>query len=224
MTLKTTVTAAAVIALAALAASPLAAQTRGRSTGAKPAEAAPASSARPTGVSSTPLQSGPPIAGVCIFSFDRALATSTAGKAASTRLQQLTAQVQAELQPEQTSLQTDAKAFESQRATLPADQVQSRGQALQQRLSAFQQKGQLRQEELRATGSKAQQRIGAEMEPLVRAVYTARNCSLLLNGDGVLGANPAMDLTDQVVTQLNAKMPTITFDREHLDQQAAAAR
>jgi Skp family chaperone for outer membrane proteins len=219
--LKTLIAAVAALPLAVLAADPSLAQAR---RGAAAPAARPAAATPAPALNSAPLVSGPPIAGVCIFSFDRALATSAAGKAAATRMQQLTAQVQAELQPEQTSLQTDAKTFESQRATLPADQVQTRGQALQTRLQTYEQKAQLRQQELRATGGKAQQRIGQEMEPIVRSVYQAKSCSVLLNGEGVLGANPQMDLTDTVVGQLNAKMPTITFDREHLDQQAAAAR
>lgn len=222
--MKTLISAVAAVSLAAALSAPATAQTRARAAaGARPA--ASAASGAPSALSTaTPLVSGPPIAGVCIFSFDRAMGTSAAGKAASVRLQQLTAQVQAELTPEQTALQNDAKAFESQRATLPADQLQSRGQALQQRAQAFEQKAQQRQQELRATGAKAQQRVGVEMEPLVRSVYQARSCSVLLNGEGVLGANPAMDLTAAVVTQLDAKLPTITFDREHLDQQAAGAR
>lgn len=219
--MKTLTTAFAALSLAALAAAPVHAQARR-------AAAAPAAAARPatpTALSTaTPVNWGPALPGVCIFSFDRALGTSAAGKAASTRLQQLTAQVQAELQPEQTALQTDAKAFDSQRATLPADQVQTRGQALQGRVNAFEQKGQLRQQELRATGNKAQQRIAGELEPIVRTVAQARSCSVLLNGDGVLGANVSMDITDAVVAQLNTKLPTLTFDREHLDQQAPAAR
>ena len=219
--MKTLTSAFAALSIAALAAAPVHAQAR--KTTAAPAAARPAAGA-PALSTATPINWGPAISGVCIFSFDRALGVSAAGKAASTRLQQLTAQVQAELGPEQTALQTDAKAFDSQRTTLPADQVQSRGTALQQRVNAFEQKTQQRQQELRATGGKAQQRIAAEIEPLVRSVAQARTCSLLLNGDGVLGANTAMDITDAVVTQLNAKLPTLTFDREHLDQQAPAAR
>jgi len=52
------------------------------------------------------------------------------------------------------------------------------------------------------------------MEPLVRAVFEERHCTVLLNGEAVMAANPAMDLTPAVVTRLNSTMSTITFDRE----------
>ena len=54
----------------------------------------------------------------------------------------------------------------------------------------------------------------ATITPIVQAVYQQRHCSLLLNADGVMGGNPAMDISDAVVQQLNARMSTITFDRE----------
>ena len=37
---------------------------------------------------------------------------------------------------------------------------------------------------------------------------------MLLNGDAIMAANPAMDLTNEVTTALNGRMSTITFDRE----------
>lgn len=209
MTLKTTALAAAALLLAVAPGAQ--AQTR---AAAAPAAAAP-----------TPLKQGPAIAGVCVFSSERAIGTSAAGKAMGQRLEQLLATVKAELAPQQTSLQADAKTFDTQRTTLPADQQQARAQSLQARYTTLQQLEAQRQRELQATAGKAQQRIGQAMEPIVRSVYESRGCSMLLNGDNaVMAANPAMDLTDAVRTQLDARLPTITFDREHLDQQPAAGR
>ena len=37
---------------------------------------------------------------------------------------------------------------------------------------------------------------------------------MLLNGEAVMAANPAMDLTQDITTALNGRMSTITFDRE----------
>jgi outer membrane protein len=60
------------------------------------------------------------------------------------------------------------------------------------------------------------------MSPVVIATYQARGCSVLLTGSVVTG-NPQMDITDQVVTGLNAKIKTLTFNRERLDAPAPAA-
>jgi outer membrane protein len=221
MTSKILIGAAAVATLAC--ASSALAQSRSRAAPAKPATTAAAPAAA-TGAAPTPINFGPPITGMCLFSEERAVATSKAGQAANTRMQQLRAQVQAELQPEGTALQNDVKTFQAQRATLTGDALAQKQAPLEARIQAFQAKDQQRQQELQATGEKALQRIRSELDAPVRAVLQARNCSVLLNADGaVFGGNPAMDITAAVVTQLDTKLPTLTFDREHLDAAAQGA-
>jgi len=192
--------AAALLMLSAVQAS---AQTSTHKTAA--AAAAPAA---------TTINYGPPITGVCVFSNEGALGTSLVGKAAATRLQQLRAQASAELSGEQASLQEDIKAFQAKRASLTQDQIQAQGAPLEERAQALNQKATQRQRELEYTAQHARVRVEQAMEPLVRAVFEERHCSLLLNGDSVMAANPAMDITSAVVTRLNSTLSTITFDRE----------
>jgi outer membrane protein len=173
--------------------------------------AAPASTGA---AAAAPITYGPPITGVCVFSNEAALGTSAVGKAAATRLQQLRAQASAELSGEQSSLQEDIKAFQAKRASLTQDQIQAQGAPLEERAQALNQKAGQRQRELEYTAQHARARVEQAMEPLVRAVFEERHCSLLLSGDAVMAANPAMDITPAVVTRLNAAMSTITFDRE----------
>ncbi len=179
-----------------------------------------ATTPRAAGPTLPPLNHGPPIAGMCIYADDRAIGTSSVGKAAAARMQQLRAQVAAELQAEQTSLQTDASALQAKRSTLSADQFAQQAAPIQQREQAFEQKAQLRQRELEATGAEAVQQIHVRINDILRTVYQSRNCSVLLNGEAVVTGNPAMDVTETVVTQLNGVMPTITFDRKTLPVQA----
>lgn len=222
MTSKIILGAATAAALAAaFAGTDALAQSRSRAAAPAAAPAAPARAAT-AAPAPPPLVSGPPITGVCVFSEERSVGLSKAGQAANARMQQLRSQVQAELQPEGTSLQNDVRTFQAQRATLQGDALTQRQQALQARADAFQQKEQLRNQELQATGEKALQRIRAEMEPVVRSTYEARKCSILFNSDGaVFGGNPQMDISPSVVEALNVKLPTVSFDREHIDPNAA---
>lgn len=210
----------AVLSLAAMATSADAqARRRGAAAPAAPSTAA-APAAAPAG---PPITHGPPLAGVCVFSRQGAVGASSAGKAAAARLEQLAQVVRAELDPQRTSLETDAKAFEGQRASLSADARQKQEAALTQRAQAFQQLGETRRQELQLTQQKAIGRINEQVGPIAQAVYQSHNCSILLNGDdAVFAANPAMDLTGQVVQQLNTKLPTLTFDRERLPAGGAA--
>jgi Skp family chaperone for outer membrane proteins len=182
------------------------------------AQAAPAAAAAPA------VTHGPALPGVCVLSLEGAITTSTVGGYVQTRLQQIATQVQAELKAEDTALQNEAKTLEGQRASLDQNTFEQRASALQVKANAFQRKAQLRERELSATQQKALGRVGQELDPIVRQVYQQRQCSLLLNRDSVVIANPAMDVTQPVVTALNAKIQQFSFDRERLDQAATPAQ
>jgi Skp family chaperone for outer membrane proteins len=180
---------------------------------AKPAAAAPAAAA-PTITVNVP--------GVCVLSREGLIGASTVGKYISTRMGQLSNQVNAELTGEQTSLQADAKALDAKKATLQAAQYQQQGQALQQRAQGLQEKAQQRDRELQATEQKAIARVLQEASPLVGDVVKQRACGLVLDANSVLAGNPSMDITPVVVQALNTKLTQFDFEREHLDAQAGA--
>lgn len=172
-----------------------------------------------------PITHGAPPAGICVINLDQVVATSTVGRYIQSRLQQISAQANAEVNGENTTLQNDAKALEARRGTLDQSSLEKQAADLQVRANALQRKAQLRERELQATEQKAVGRVVQESEQPVRAAYQQKGCAILLQHGAVLGAffNPAMDITPQVVTALNAKITQFAFDREHLDQPAAAA-
>jgi Skp family chaperone for outer membrane proteins len=208
MTIKALVAATSVVAI--LASAPAVAFAQAAAAPAAPAAAA--------------VAHGPALPGHCVISLEGAIATSTVGKYVQTRLQQIAQQVQAELRAEETAIQNDAKTLEGQRATLDANSFETRGSAIQVRANALNRKAQLRDRELQATQQKALGRVGQELDPIIRQVYQQRQCSLLLNRDAVVIANPTMDISAPVVTALNAKITQFNFDRERLDQAAAPAQ
>lgn len=210
MSIKALVAATCVAAITASASS--AAFAQAAAAPAAPAAAAPA------------ITHGPNVPGVCVVSLEGAIATSTVGKYVQTRLQQIATQVQAELSAEETAIQNEAKTLDGQRATLDQNTLETRAAALQVKANAYQRKAQLRDRELQATQQKALGRVGQELDPIIRQVYQQRQCSILLNRDAVVIANPAMDVSQPVVTALNAKITQFAFDRERLDQTNAAAQ
>jgi len=166
---------------------------------------------------------GPPIANVCIISVENAIGASTVGRYVETRMQQIVGQTNAELTGEKNAIDNDAKALDARRATLDQSTLEQQASALQVRANALQRKAQLRDREVSATEQKAVGRIGQEMEPLIRQVYQQKACSVLLQRTAVVIANPAMDITPQVIAALNGKITQFAFDRERLDQPQAAA-
>jgi Skp family chaperone for outer membrane proteins len=200
--------AAALVSAISMASGPTLAQTA--------APRAPAAPAAPA------VTHGPVLNGVCVVSIEAAIGNSTVGKYVESRMQQIVSQVNAELNGERTAIDNEAKTLEGQRASLDQSAFEQRASALQVRANALQRKASQRDREVSATEQKAVGRIGQEMEPLIRQAYQQKSCSLLVNRNAVVMANPAMDLTPQVVTALNAKITQFAFDRERLDQAAQA--
>lgn len=128
---------------------------------------------------------------------------------------------QAELDAVRAPLEAEAQAFETQAASLPEAQRNERQQALLQRIEALQQQAAHNGREIEATRAAALGRIANEAQPVIAQVYASKNCGLLFDRASALGGNFGNDLTADVVAGLDARLPSITFDRERLPQQAA---
>lgn len=160
-----------------------------------------------------PQNPGPAIPGVCVYFNQRVLAQSTVGQAVQTRMEQLAQEVQGELQPYATQIQTEAQALQQGQATIPADQMNQRRQALQTRIQEAQQLEQTRDNELRYTLAEQRRAISAAVEPILIAVYQEKGCGIMIDRESVFILNPAMDVTDTVIQRLNAQLPTLSFNR-----------
>ena len=186
---------------------------------------AQAQPARPAATTAAPAQfpsrPGPTIAGVCVVDTEGALANAQVGAAFRTRMQALGQQVQAELQPQQTSLQTEATRVQGLAAGAARTTAEN---ALRTRAQTFQNLANQRARELEYTQQVQLQRLSNELRPVLDQVYGQRNCGILLAREAVIGMNPAMDITAAVTTGLNARIQTITFDRMTPPQQPAANR
>lgn len=163
---------------------------------------------------------GPVIPGVCAFYNERMLAQSTVGQAVNTRMQQLAQEVQAELSPYATTIQNEAQQLQSAGATMPADQMNTRRQQLQQRVNEAQQLEQTRENELRYTLAEQRRLISNAVEPILIQVYQERGCGVLLDRESVFILNPQMEITDTVIERLNAQLPTLSFNRLQVPAQA----
>jgi Skp family chaperone for outer membrane proteins len=150
------------------------------------------------------------------------LANAKVGVAATVRLQQLAAQLRAEVEAEDKPIQADVQALEAQRASLKPADFQQRQQALAARVQAARESAAARSRQLELTREKALARIAGEAQPLIAQVYKAHGCGLLIDRASVLGGNMSGDLTAAVVQALDAKISTIAFELEKPPAQAAA--
>lgn len=179
-----------------------------------PAPQAPAAQAQPLG--------GPLIPGVCLLSREAIFANAKVSTAASARLQQLTDAAQAEVEAMRKPIDAEIEAFQRDSAKLPAEQRTQRQQALATKLQPVQQLASQRSREIEATRAKVLERISGEAQPVIAQVYGQHKCGLLLDRTSVLGGNFGNDLTGEVVRGIDAKIATISFEREALPATPAA--
>jgi len=160
-----------------------------------------------------PQNPGPVLPGVCSVSGEQVLLGSSAGQALQARMVQLAQEVQGEIAPYAQQVQTEYQALQQGASTIPADQLNQRRQALQQRVQEAQQLEQTRDNELRYTQSVQAKAIEDAARPIILAVYQERGCGVLLRGESIAYINPAMDITAAVVQRLNTALPTVSFNR-----------
>ena len=157
---------------------------------------------------------GPVIPGLCLLSRQAVLANAKVAQAATARLRVLAEEAQNEINAERRPVEADIQAYNAEEAKLTPEQRNSRQQALQTRLQPIEAKSRQRASEIDATRAKAVERISAELQPVVAQVYGQRKCGLLVDRNSVVGGNMANDLTQAVTQALDAKISTITFNRE----------
>ena len=204
MSLPILISAAALLGIASTAS----AQSVGSAPAARPQSPAPAQ-----------VLGGPVITGMCLLSREAIFANAAVGKAASARLQELTRAAQAEIDAQRAPIETEARALEGQ-----ADNAAngSRREALATRVQALQSQAAQVGREIEATRAKALERISTEAQPVIAQVYGQKKCGLLFDRNSALGGNFSNDLTADVVRGLDARIQTISFERERLAQQQPA--
>lgn len=159
---------------------------------------------------------GPVVPGVCIVSREAIFVNALVGKAATVRLQDLARIAQTEIETERKPIEAEAKALQGQPESAA---IKQRREVAAQRWQSLQAKAAHNAREIEATRTKALGRIATEAQPIIAQAYGQKKCGLLLDRAGVLGGNFANDLTADVVRGLDAKIQTISFDREKLPQQ-----
>jgi Skp family chaperone for outer membrane proteins len=166
-----------------------------------------------------PPLGGPLIAGVCLLSQPAVFTNAKVAVAAANRLKQLSDQAQAEIDLDRKPLEAEGAAVNAPGSKLAPGDKAARLASLTTRAQALQAKATLRTREIEATRLKATQRIGLEEQPVIAEVYRAHKCGLLFDRNTVLGGNMGGDLTAEVVGGLDARITTMTFDRESLPPQ-----
>lgn len=170
----------------------------------------PAAPAAPTPVTNP----GPVIPGVCVYSNEAVMRNANVSKAAMTRLEQLSTAAEAELAPDLKVLETEREAIvKQQQAGATQQTLQPLVQALSTKAQTFSDKAFIVNQELSRTEQQANAQLAQVIGPVLNTTYESRKCGMLVDRAAVLFANPAMDITSEVIDKLNASNVTVDIKR-----------
>ncbi len=168
---------------------------------------------------------------VIVINVERLVATSEIGRDLSTKLNQIATEIQGELQPEATALETEQQAIETLARGQTQEQLRgnssftTRVQALQTRAEAFRARQVSASRDMEYTRQVTLNDFNQQITPIVREVMEARGAGVILDASSVQFVSPAFDATDDVVQRLNQRLHTITVTRRQAPppQQPGAA-
>jgi Skp family chaperone for outer membrane proteins len=168
---------------------------------------------------SAPAQRAP-AASIVVVDTDRIYRDCNACRAAQTQIQaqvtsaqQRAQQLGQPIQTEAQSIQQAAQAARSQTGaarTAAETALQQRAQALQTRQNTANQELQRLEQNIQSTRANVVQQINVRLNPIISQVMTARGANLALDVGATLARAQALDVTNDVLAQLNQQLPSVT--------------
>ena len=158
------------------------------------------------------------------------LQKSKAGQDLSAKVKQISESMQAELTPEQTALKSEKAALDQKLTGKTREQVQAdtalvtQGQAYTRKVQTYAAKTDKRAQELVRTENNALNTFYQKMSDAVEKVRVSKGAKIVLANQNVFLSDPAVDVTDAVVKQLDQDTPTIAVTRVTLPDQPAPQR
>ena len=169
-----------------------------------------------------------PAAVVAVVDSDRVYTECTACRAAVTQLQGQATQLQQRQQALATPIQTEGQAIQAAVRALPAAQQQNPPAALQQRIQRWEQSQQTANQELQrlqqnlqSTQVNVRRQIDARMGPIINQVMTQRGANIAVDTQATLARSTTLDITADVLAQLNTQLPSVSVTPLPANQQPA---
>jgi Skp family chaperone for outer membrane proteins len=178
----------------------------------------------PTGASAQRLSAQP----IAVVDTDRILRECTACVAANQQLQQQLQQVQQRAQQLRQPLETEGQSISTAIRALAGKQpdaaLQARITSLQGRQNTANQELTGREQTLRSTQAHVQQQIGQRLTPIINTVMQSRGAAIVIDRGATLAIAPNVDITGDVLAQLNQQLPSVSVTPLPQQQQQPQGR
>ncbi|HMM14156.1 MAG TPA: OmpH family outer membrane protein [Parvibaculum sp.] len=147
---------------------------------------------------------------ILIVNTEQVFAQAKVGVSVREQLQDLAKKLQAEDKKGQDAIEAEAKKLTEQRALLKPEDLQKKYEALQKKEADHQRKMRQKGQELQLGANKARSEIEAAIRPIFAEIMKKNNATILLDQSVVLAGGVDLDVTAEVLKELDAKLTTIS--------------
>lgn len=156
-----------------------------------------------------PAPQGAPMTKVLVIDRQALLRQSKVGVSIAQQVQAMTKSAEAELKGENESLRREGAALQQQVAILAPDVKAQKIKAFEAKQAAFQQKVQLRQNQIRYGVAMAQRQVEAVAGPIVQKIMMDHGANLMIDRQAIVIGAPGLDVTPAAIQLLDQKLPTV---------------
>jgi len=150
------------------------------------------------------------------------LRDSDVGKHVNRQVISIAKQMEAELTAQATPIKVERDKLLVELKTMSVEamklrpDLQQRAKVLQEKMQKTQVEEKYKQTELQITEQKALVKINAKLEVILQAIVTEKKADVIVDRSVVIFTSEAADITDEILSRLNAQMKTVPVVRERL--------
>ena len=159
---------------------------------------------------------------VLVMNQAKVVANSKAGQSIQAQLQTIGQAAQTQLQGEGQKLQTEGAQPQQTMESLSKEDLAKRVQALQVKEAGVQRLAQIRQAEVAQAEAAALSELSTALEPIVKKIMKKRKAKLVVRRSDVAVMDDAVDITDEVIAELDKQLTTVKVTKPDLIAQAKA--
>lgn len=166
-------------------------------------------------------------ADVIVLNEAKLLRDSRAGKDIASKIENIEKQMLAELKPTGDALKTEGTSLQARLNGKSPQQIQADAslkaayEGYMRKANDYGNRRQKAAQELSLTERKALIDFNAAVEPVLQEVFQARGAKIMVSRSSVIFANSTVDITNEVISKLDARTPSITVTRQRIPAQAA---
>ena len=159
---------------------------------------------------------------ILVVNQERVKRESEVGKHINRQLESIAKQMDAELKSQVSPLVSERDSLMAELQNMSVDALKSRpdlvqrAQSTQEKMQKAELEARYKQAELQKTEAKAQQLVNAKLGEILEALVAERNADVILDRSLVIYSGPNTDVTDIVISRLNAQMRTVPVARERI--------